>query len=708
MTRKRPLDRQTLAATVAEHLYAVTGVSLPYYQAGPVLRIKPETLPRGALRIPIHYFLDFIPVTPLRLVAIRAGGFCDPAAGSSLNEGFLIGHLVLDSSGRIRQGLNRHHAALVRYLQETYTGACRIRLLNDDRFALDFPHGLGPKLVARLAKLEKKTPAVRASAEGWTIRVGTSSVAIDPYGYTYSFHLSPAKAARMLGLGENAWETARQIDRPALFYAFDRFLGLFRPQSPDPGNTDFVPDRLLFPAFQDFAELRDRFLAGARPPPLPAFTLPAIDTSRSTLRFQMRGEPEPDASPRAVRALLAFQRRILTSCVGARPTRIRLGRRTIRGRLSVPDPYCYPPVWSDDHFMNAMAVSFFDRDLAREMIRTGFAVFQIRGGRHDGLMFKKCRTPRMKGVDAETLVLDPPAAPVHLQPLWALLVGAVHLNLRDPAFLQECWPHLIRNHRAIRRDLFARTPHADVRTVYWNDYGESVPGEKRISVGFNAIVLLNTKVLAWIAGLLGKAAERSRLEAEAHSLAQTIDGLFWDETRGIYADADRNGGRPVSDAQGLGIDNLLPLAAGVPSPERAARLRALLERSDAYGRYPCYTSDLSGHRMNARGAMVWAHTNWLVQLGLRSYGFHDLAAKNSRNLALSLLHLHQRQGALPEALDALHGMGIAENPVLAGEGHAGFAEIFCRDCFRGEYLVLDHTGLRLEHRGRTAKRPGGR
>lgn len=703
---------------IAGYLYRTTGISYPWFKVVKLSEAKTAT------KFRIFYNLSFLPIDEYGTCLARMTGFLDQYKDtplhSSLHTGYQVGDLSFSRTGKLLRGLSQRQCALIHFLKNQFTGAIRLRFVAEESFDLIFPHDFGGKLLRRLCRIEKALPEFSTSKNGWNITIGSSRVTIDPYEYVYRFEMKPIKARKLLGLSEPAWLLAKQMHEPCLFYAFDHYHGIFRHYGSRPGALDFIPDRLFMDFFEDYEKIRTMFMSGRRLKSLPALRLPAISTEHALVDFSGIDGRNPVSSRKAAADMIDFQHKILRSCVTPEPITIQVDRRAFQGIISAPDPYVYSPMYSDDHFANAMAISYFDGKHAKQMIKTGFDMFMKHDGDDKGTMGKSLlpiggqfpyhdvsklyfNFPGNSEHSRPQLASEPyiasSSAAENSQPMWALFTAVVYHHTRDREFLKICYPFLLRNYRAIRRQYFRDKPWAEVVKYYWNDYAHSLPGETRISIGYNAAVLLNTKVLAWIAGIAGDVKIQQELLTAATAHSQALDEMCWDEKTGFYFDGDSlNGNASVYGRHAFyHINNLLPLAAGIPDERKARRMFDFICSSAGYGKYPLYTSDLSGHMMDRRGLMAWAHTNWLVLIGLRSYGFHKLARKLSGNYTLALLRLYQQRRSMPEALDVLHALDIAENTVMAGIGCGAFAELFARDYLRDEYICLENQEVKFNY-----------
>ena len=102
---------------------------------------------------------------------------------------------------------------------------------------------------------------------------------------------------------------------------------------------------------------------------------------------------------------------------------------------------------------------------------------------------------------------------------------------------------------------------------------------------------------------------------------------MWDESRGLFANRQRNGGFVRS----LSPTSFYPLLCGAATPAQAARLLEHLSNEATFGGdfvLPNATRDDPAFADNVywRGR-IWPNVNYMVWLGLRRYGFMAQASK---------------------------------------------------------------------------------
>jgi len=158
---------------------------------------------------------------------------------------------------------------------------------------------------------------------------------------------------------------------------------------------------------------------------------------------------------------------------------------------------------------------------------------------------------------------------------------------------------------------------------------------------FNSLLVQANRDLAEIARVLG--ADPERFEAWAERTAASVDAKLWNEVEGSYGDYDVRADERVRAQTAAAFS---PLFAGIPTEDRARQLKKRLTASmvaiDGAGRV--VTSVAPGD-VNFDPALywrgpAWPMINWVVQAGLRRYGFTDEATE-IRN---ALLELVRREG----------------------------------------------------------------
>ena len=170
---------------------------------------------------------------------------------------------------------------------------------------------------------------------------------------------------------------------------------------------------------------------------------------------------------------------------------------------------------------------------------------------------------------------------------------------------------------------------------------EPVDEERRCftasAVCLNAVHAYDCLLLSRFARLLGRADDARRLRADYEESRRLVDATLWDERRGLYANR-----RWAGDfAEEVSPTSFFPLLAGIPGPERAARLCRHLDDERTFGgewRLPSIAR--ASRRFTAAGdywrGRIWPPLNYLVRRGLREHdpAAADRLAADSRRLFL--------------------------------------------------------------------------
>lgn len=203
------------------------------------------------------------------------------------------------------------------------------------------------------------------------------------------------------------------------------------------------------------------------------------------------------------------------------------------------------------------------------------------------------------------------------------------------------------------------------------DYDQNIGTMNLSDVGLNSLFAADAMYLAKIAGVLGRTSEREKLETEYRTLAEQIDSVLWNEKSQAYMDRFWNG----EFSSHMGPTMFYPLLARIPSDERVAELvhRHLLNENEFWGEYVLPTISRNDpafrDQLYWRGR-VWPPVNYLVYLGLRAYGFDDVAHELARRSVRLFMHEWKLRGHCHENYNAITGEGD-DVPVPAHPGSNG-------------------------------------
>jgi len=174
------------------------------------------------------------------------------------------------------------------------------------------------------------------------------------------------------------------------------------------------------------------------------------------------------------------------------------------------------------------------------------------------------------------------------------------------------------------------------------------------------------QAMAFIAGKLGKPADKKTFTAHAKKLAKTINTVLWNEADGFYYDRNQKTGKSIKVKS---VSGFAPLWAGIASPKQAKRLvkEHLTNEKEFWLKYPVasyaatepdYYQGRKTDECNWHGP-VWVPLNYLIMHGLMHYGYKDIARELAgRTLKLAL----DENPVTREFYDADTGKGGGLNP----------------------------------------------
>jgi hypothetical protein len=292
-----------------------------------------------------------------------------------------------------------------------------------------------------------------------------------------------------------------------------------------------------------------------------------------------------------------------------------------------------------------------------------------------------------------------PVAWGHTQyPVGALAVSKIYLRRPDRKFLAEIYPRLLKNHRwwfADRGDggrwrdgnkngllelgsnYPEEIPYEDrQQTAYFESYDDSPEwwhvahyNEKagtleQDTVERNCLYAMDCWVLAWLARELGKADDAEALLAEHTRMADNINRLLWDPSKGCYFNRhwDNYPGEPFFPQ--MSPDIFMSLLGKVARPEQAEAVRKLFYDSKRFaGEWilPTISRDdpLYPKQHYWRGK-VWAPVNWLVYQGFKIYEWDHEARLLAESSAKMFLKPWREQGHCYENFLATTGEGSSD------------------------------------------------
>ena len=263
---------------------------------------------------------------------------------------------------------------------------------------------------------------------------------------------------------------------------------------------------------------------------------------------------------------------------------------------------------------------------------------------------------------------------VDTTPLFVALAGAYAERTADLSFIESIWPSLVAATLWMERygdsngdgliD-YSRSTTGGLTNQGWKDSEDSIfHSDGRFAEG--AIALIEVQGYAYAAHKamadLGRRLGDARADAwaqRAEALRAAVEDRFWMEDEGFYGIAIDGAGqlcRPLASNAGH------LLFAGLPTPERAERVRQRLLSSDfltGWGLRTLSSGAVRFNPMSYHNGSVWPHDTAICAAGLSRYGYRDGALAVLDSLFQAATHFDMR---LPELFCGF-GRAPGEPPV---------------------------------------------
>jgi len=273
-------------------------------------------------------------------------------------------------------------------------------------------------------------------------------------------------------------------------------------------------------------------------------------------------------------------------------------------------------------------------------------------------------------------------------PLLAQWCAVVSRFRRDVEWVRPWWDTLVRmtayfeaRGRA-RRGLFRRFP--GLACFPDNDpvvYGRS--GAPTADIHMNTWHYREYQAMALLADALGDAGAAREYAGKTEELRRAINRYMWDPIDGMYYALDL-GDIPENSSQEITwelhykvktFSCLLPLWAGIPTPEQAKRVieEHVLNRDEFLSEYGLrslarderiYNSEPMGGPSNFQGG-IWAVATFPVAYGLARYGYREQAIDLAARLVAVYAGDLSANGVLHEYYDAETGAPVMKPGFLS-------------------------------------------
>ena len=314
-------------------------------------------------------------------------------------------------------------------------------------------------------------------------------------------------------------------------------------------------------------------------------------------------------------------------------------------RWTTPDRIPHRFMWIWDSAFHAMAFAEYNVDMAKECIRSVLSLQE-----EDGFI-----SHMMGPCGGFSNVLQPQVL------AWA--VWTVYQKDKDKNFLRACVPGLA---KFVVWTMQNRDKNKNGLLEWFTepDYTECKCGESGLdnsprfdfdidldAIDFSTYLCNDAKYLAWIYNELGDTKNADYFNSVHESVKEKINALLWSEEDGLYYDRLFDGKltRVASSS------SFLPMFVGICTQAQADKMvKVLLDEKKFWTAMPVPSmpKDSEYYDVDMWRGCSWLNINYFLILGLRKYGYIDIAEKLRRRTLDSVYKWYQETGHIFEFYDA--------------------------------------------------------
>ena len=313
-------------------------------------------------------------------------------------------------------------------------------------------------------------------------------------------------------------------------------------------------------------------------------------------------------------------------------------------RWTTPDRVPHRFMWIWDSSFHSMAFAEYDLDMAKDCIRSVLVTQE-----EDGFL------SHMMGVDGGFSNVTQP------QVLgWG--VWNIFKKDGDKAFLAEVAPGLekflvwtMKNRDKNNNGLLEWLTEPDYTECKCGESGlDNSPRfdfeQEMDAIDFSVYLCNDAKYLSFIYEALGNVEKAQYFKSVHESVKEKINALMWSEEDGLYYDRMFDGTltRVATPA------SFLPMFAGICPQERADKMvKVLLDENRFWTALPVPTmpKDSPFYEKDMWRGCSWLNLNYFIILGLRKYGYIDVANELREKTLNTVLKWYQKTGNVFEFYD---------------------------------------------------------
>ncbi len=336
--------------------------------------------------------------------------------------------------------------------------------------------------------------------------------------------------------------------------------------------------------------------------------------------------------------------------------------------------------WAWDSWKHAVALNYFDYDLAKDQVRAMFD-FQDESGMVADCIYRDNLIEENNWRNTK-----PPLA------AWA--VWEIYEKTKDQDFVREILPKLelyhkwwyqFRDHNNNGLCEYGSTDGTLVAAKWESGMDNAVRFDEagilknsdhawslnQESVDLNSYLFAEKKYLAKLTAAIKDIPKSEKYNREARLLKDMINHRFYDANSGWYYDVNMQTGEFVKI---LGTEGWIPLWAGVADSDQAERIRQTMLDTTKFATYIPFPTLAADHVKFKPDNGYWRGPIWLDQVyfairGLKNYGYEDDALQLTNQVLDRLEGLKGSDLPIRENYHPLSGKGMEANHFSWSAGH---------------------------------------